>query len=41
MEKLVQRVKSLHSYSMPEIIALPVVGGSEEYLTWVRESTGG
>lgn len=40
MEKLIQRVKSLHSYSLPEIIALPVVAGSEEYLGWIRESTG-
>ena len=41
MEKLVHRVKSLHSYSVPEIIALPVVGGSEDYLAWLRENTGG
>ena len=29
-------VKSLHSYEVPEILALPVVQGSSEYLTWVR-----
>jgi periplasmic divalent cation tolerance protein len=28
-------LKSVHSYEIPEIIALPVVEGSEAYLTWV------
>jgi periplasmic divalent cation tolerance protein len=39
MEKLVARVKSLHSYTVPEIIALPVVAGSREYLNWIQETT--
>lgn len=34
-----QRVKSLHSYSVPEIIALPIVEGSAAYLRWVEEMT--
>jgi periplasmic divalent cation tolerance protein len=33
------RVKELHSYTVPEIIALPIVDGSEEYLAWLRETT--
>jgi periplasmic divalent cation tolerance protein len=33
------RVKELHSYTVPEIIAQPVVDGSEEYLAWLRETT--
>lgn len=33
------RVKDLHPYELPEVIALPVVGGSPGYLDWVvRES---
>jgi periplasmic divalent cation tolerance protein len=32
-------VKRLHSYSTPEIIALPVVAGSDAYLSWVEKST--
>ena len=32
------RVKALHPYAVPELIAVPVVGGSKEYLEWVRES---
>ena len=32
-------VKQLHSYSVPEIIALPILVGSSDYLRWVAEST--
>ena len=32
-------VKKLHSYEVAEIIGLPVVCGSDEYLDWVKEST--
>ena len=35
---LALRVKELHSYTLPEIIALPILEGSEEYLQWVEES---
>ncbi len=38
-EKLENKVKSLHSYSVPEIIALPIVEGSTAYLNWVKEMT--
>ncbi len=38
-EQLAAAVKHLHSYSVPEIIALPVVVGSTDYLRWVSEST--
>ena len=37
---LMKRVKELHRYTVPEIIALPIVEGSEEYLGWLREETG-
>jgi periplasmic divalent cation tolerance protein len=37
-EALERRVKALHPYEVPEIIALPVTRGSRPYLTWVRES---
>lgn len=33
------KVRELHSYELPEIIALPITGGSEDYLNWIREST--
>jgi len=38
-EKITNRVKELHSYSVPEVIALPVIEGSADYLRWVREVT--
>jgi periplasmic divalent cation tolerance protein len=34
-----KRVRSLHSYQVPEIIALPIIAGAEGYLRWLREST--
>ena len=37
---LCKRVKELHSYTVPEIIAMPVVEGSEDYLKWLKEATG-
>ncbi len=38
-EELEKRVKFLHSYSVPEIIGLPIVEGSSAYLNWIRENT--
>ena len=38
-EELEKRVKSLHSYSVPEIISLPVTEGSSAYLNWIEENT--
>jgi len=35
---LVKEVKAQHSYDVPEIIALPVVDGSGDYLKWIDES---
>ena len=41
LDDLVRRVQALHSYDLPEIIALPVVGGSEAYLRWVDGTVHG
>lgn len=32
-------IKSMHPYEVPEIIALPIVKGSKDYLNWLAEST--
>lgn len=32
-------IKEIHSYNVPEIIALPVVMGSEDYLGWIEHET--
>ena len=37
--KIVSAVKKIHSYSVPEIIALPIVDGSRDYLDWIKAST--
>ncbi|MBK8067669.1 MAG: divalent-cation tolerance protein CutA [Rhodanobacteraceae bacterium] len=39
-EALQARLRELHPYEVPEIIATPVSGGLPEYLAWVRESVG-
>jgi len=36
---LTRRVRQLHPYTVPEIVALPVVLGSPTYLAWVADST--
>ena len=36
LEEIVIAVKQVHSYAVPEIIALPVVGGNADYLDWIQ-----
>lgn len=36
--RLAGLVKSLHSYDLPEMIALPIVAGYKPYLRWINES---
>ncbi|MDP2972827.1 MAG: divalent-cation tolerance protein CutA [Deltaproteobacteria bacterium] len=38
-DELEKKVKSFHSYSVPEIIALPIIAGSSSYLDWLAEMT--
>ena len=35
---LQKEIERLHSYAVPEIIALPIVAGSANYLNWIEES---
>ena len=35
LDDLVRRVQALHSYDLPEVVALPVVGGNQAYLRWI------
>jgi periplasmic divalent cation tolerance protein len=39
LDRLITRVRNLHSYGVPEIIALPVIKGNKDYLAWVGEVT--
>lgn len=38
-ERLEKEVKAIHSYKVPEIVAVPIVAGSVEYLDWIDENT--
>lgn len=35
VEEIVRLVREIHSYEVPEIIALPIIGGSKDYLGWI------
>jgi periplasmic divalent cation tolerance protein len=37
---LIRRVPELHTYEVPEVLALPVTEGHAPYLDWVREAAG-
>ena len=39
LPELEARIRALHPYETPEVVALPIAGGSEKYLSWIREST--
>lgn len=41
LDALVQRVRAIHSYDVPEIIALPLIGGSQDYLRWLGQEIHG
>ncbi|TFG47255.1 MAG: divalent-cation tolerance protein CutA [Dehalococcoidia bacterium] len=38
LNDVIETVKEVHSYETPEIIALPIIGGSADYLEWLDES---
>jgi periplasmic divalent cation tolerance protein len=41
LERLQERIRALHPYEVPEIVALPVQWGSRDYLSWVLDETSG
>lgn len=40
LEALTERLRALHSYSCPAIVALPIVGGHPAFLDWIRAEVG-
>ena len=38
-EALAARIRALHSYDVPEIIALPVLAGTTDYVDWIQNET--
>ena len=43
-DQVEQRIRALHSYAVPEVVILPITGGSADYLGWIaatiRSETG-
>jgi Uncharacterized protein involved in tolerance to divalent cations len=39
LEELIALVKQNRPYSVPEIIALPIIGGNKDYLKWIEKET--
>ena len=39
LDHLVEQVRDMHVYDAPEIVALPIIGGSADYLNWVDTET--
>ena len=37
LNELVKQVKELHSYEVPEILAMPIAGGNQDYLEWINK----
>ena len=38
-EKVIKRIKDLHSYEVPAILVFEIKGGNKEYLKWITEET--
>jgi periplasmic divalent cation tolerance protein len=39
VDELVAHIKAHHTYDVPEVVVTAVVGGNDDYLTWVSEET--
>jgi len=39
VDALKARLHQIHPYEVPELVVLPIIGGSDRYLGWLREST--
>lgn len=41
LKEIITLVKRIHSYEVPEIIALPIIGGNKNYLKWIEREVLG
>ncbi len=41
LPEIVNLVKGVHSYQVPEIVAIPIIGGNEDYLEWIKSEVEG
>jgi len=39
IDRVIDTIKSIHPYEVPEIIAIPIIMGDQPYLEWIRETT--
>ncbi|ROP36322.1 divalent-cation tolerance protein CutA [Saccharothrix texasensis] len=39
VDELTEFIRARHTYDVPEVLALPVLGGNPDYLAWVTEQT--
>jgi periplasmic divalent cation tolerance protein len=39
VKKTIQRIKDLHTYDLPDIIVLPIIGGLKDYLDYINTET--
>ena len=39
LERFTQAVKDGHSYEVPCVVALPILGGNPDYLQWIHDET--
>jgi periplasmic divalent cation tolerance protein len=37
LKEIIELVRAVHSYEVPEIIALPIIGGNPDYLAWIAK----
>ena len=40
VNKLIERIKEIHSYNVPEIVAFDIKGGNLDYLNWIKAVLG-
>ena len=36
LDEVTKMIKQAHSYEVPEVIAMPIIGGNEDYLKWLN-----
>lgn len=39
VDEAIAAIEKIHSYEVPEIITLPILGGSTAYLDWIESET--
>ena len=39
VKKTIQKIKELHTYDLPDIIVLPIIGGLKDYLNYIEDET--